>query len=692
MAVSSIPAATAQATQAGHLTHPKYRRDIDGLRAVAVLSVVFFHAFPERFPGGFIGVDIFFVISGFLISTILFENLERNTFSFVEFYSRRIRRIFPALFTVLMAGLVLGWIILGHDEYRELGEHSVGGTAFVSNFVLWKESGYFNTAAESKPLLHLWSLAVEEQFYIFFPLLLWAAWKRGFNLFTIAVVIALISFGFNIAEVAIDPVAAFYFPHIRFWELMAGAILAHITLQSSGTLPGLELMLGGWFRNAVRTETAENHERMLRNGASILGIGLVAIGLMTINKDTAFPGWWGLLPVMGATLLIAAGANAWMNRVVLGNPILVWFGLISYPLYLWHWVLITYARVLVSDVPLWEVMLVIVGVSVLLAWLTYKLIETPLRFGKAARIKTVALALSMLIVCGLGYEIYRQDGFPDRFVAKSVVSRKSGLDGGFEGVDRKCALQQIPVICIQDAREQPAYALVGDSKAGSLAPGLFRTSLPGGRWIYVGSGTPPAPIAPTSSPGGQLSPKRLAFDMSIEKVAQTESVRYVVVATAARVLFDLRREDTIEDMPQSRNYDMALQRMLNATEALIDANKRVVLLVDNPALPRPEDCLKRKTAFDFLNEIVAKPNPNCRLDLNRYLRHREKYMAVLAEIKKRHPDHVEIFDATDILCDRADGVCTSARNARALYAFTDHISDYASGLVGRRLNTFLSVR
>ena len=160
------------------LSHPKYRPDIDGLRAVAVLSVLGFHAFPAVFPAGFIGVDIFFVISGYLISSIIFENLDHGSFSSGTFYGRRIKRIFPALAAVLLSCLVFGWFALLADEFKQLGKHAAAGAGFVSNFFLWQESGYFNNAAETKPLLHLWSLAIEEQFYIFWPLIVWVTWKR----------------------------------------------------------------------------------------------------------------------------------------------------------------------------------------------------------------------------------------------------------------------------------------------------------------------------------------------------------------------------------------------------------------------------------------------------------------------------------------------------------------------------------
>jgi peptidoglycan/LPS O-acetylase OafA/YrhL len=177
-----------------HLTHPKYRSDIDGLRAIAVLSVVGFHAFPNWIKGGFIGVDIFFVISGYLISTIIFGNLESRRFSYAEFYARRIKRIFPALILVLVSSFALGWYVLFAHQYQQLGKHIASSAGFVSNIVLWFESGYFDNDAKTKPLLHLWSLGIEEQFYIVWPLLLGLVWKRKWSFLTLTLFIASASF------------------------------------------------------------------------------------------------------------------------------------------------------------------------------------------------------------------------------------------------------------------------------------------------------------------------------------------------------------------------------------------------------------------------------------------------------------------------------------------------------------------
>jgi len=208
--------------------HPTYRPDIDGLRAVAVLSVVVFHAFPRALPGGFIGVDIFFVISGYLISRIIIESLEQGRFSFAGFYARRIKRLYPALLLVLVAVLAFGWIALFAKEYEQLGKHTAAAAVFISNLVLWSESGYFDNASITKPLLHLWSLGVEEQFYIFWPLLLWLGWRLRFNLLLVAACIGILSFGANVLATTHSPPAAFYSPFTRFWEPMVGAILAYV--------------------------------------------------------------------------------------------------------------------------------------------------------------------------------------------------------------------------------------------------------------------------------------------------------------------------------------------------------------------------------------------------------------------------------------------------------------------------------
>jgi peptidoglycan/LPS O-acetylase OafA/YrhL len=364
-----------------HLAHLKYRPDIDGLRAIAVLSVVGYHAFPSWVPGGFIGVDIFFVISGFLISTIIFGSLTGDGFNYREFYARRIRRIFPALVVVIAVVLGFGWYVLLSDEFRQLGKHVLASAAFVVNFVLWGEAGYFDTAADSKPLLHLWSLAVEEQFYIFWPLLLGFAWHRkGRSVILWVGAAAALSFMVNVLLVYRHPNAAFYLPFSRFWELAAGAALAYWGLRR------------------------QPHRSLLRRELrSVSGLLLIAAGLWLIHRENFFPGWWALLPVVGAGLCISAGPGAWLNHGLLGSRVFVWFGLISYPLYLWHWPLLAFARVIDGQAvaPARSVRIAAVLASILLAWLTYRYVERRVRHSGSSKV-VAGLSLAMCVLAALG--------------------------------------------------------------------------------------------------------------------------------------------------------------------------------------------------------------------------------------------------------------------------------------------------
>jgi peptidoglycan/LPS O-acetylase OafA/YrhL len=225
-----------------HSTHT-YRPDIDGLRALAVLAVVGFHAFPNVVKGGFVGVDIFFVISGFLITGILQKTLQNNDLAhnnqealefwsyIATFYQRRVARIFPALLVVLTASFTLGWLLLQPGEFKTLGKHLLAGAGFAANLVYWQEAGYFDAAAETKTLLHLWSLAVEEQFYLIWPVLIWAAWRLHLKTVWVVAVLLIASFAWNVLKVHSQPVATFYLPFSRFWELLAGALLAVLAIN-----------------------------------------------------------------------------------------------------------------------------------------------------------------------------------------------------------------------------------------------------------------------------------------------------------------------------------------------------------------------------------------------------------------------------------------------------------------------------
>lgn len=411
-----------------HLLHPKYRPDIDGLRAIAVLSVVGFHAFPSWVKGGFIGVDVFFVISGFLISGIIYENLDKGEFTLREFYARRIRRIFPALILVMATCLVFGWFALLTDEYKQLGKHIAGGASFISNFLLWQESGYFDNSAETKPLLHLWSLGIEEQFYIVWPLLLWLTWKRKFNFFAVTLAIAAGSFYLNINGIEQDAVATFYSPITRFWELMCGGLLAWVTIYKKESLTGIKLRLDRFIVSNIYRNKEVEKGRTLANLSAFTGLALLAYGFSIIAKDFYFPGVWALVPVLAALLIILAGPAAWINRQILSTRIFVWFGLISYPLYLWHWPLLSFARIIENGTPGREIRVAAVVVSIVLAWLTMKLIEKPFRFGNQRTGLKVATLSGLMFAIGVSGFVVNNMGLSQARTLDELPIKKQGTE------------------------------------------------------------------------------------------------------------------------------------------------------------------------------------------------------------------------------------------------------------------------
>jgi len=435
---------------AGVGVNHKYRADIDGLRAVAILCVVGFHAFPHGLAGGFIGVDIFFVISGFLITTILLESLARGDFSFIAFYARRIRRIFPALIAVFAFSIIFGWFFLLPYEYKQLGKHMAGAAVFASNFMLWNESGYFDTLAEAKPFLHLWSLGVEEQFYIFYPLALWLAWKRRFSLLAVTALIMLVSFGVNMWTYKADPVADFYSPLTRVWELMLGSTVAYMLLYPPGCLAAL-----------ARKREQMAHARDIQ---SFLGAALLGMGLAFITKEQLFPGWRALLPTIGAALLISAGTQAWVNRL-LSKRVFVWVGLVSFPLYVWHWTLLSFARIVYTKTPPPDIRLAVVLLSFFLAWLTYRFIEKPIRYGKHHTKKTIALSLLLAVLGCVGYAIYAKNGMETRAWVADTALVKLNPDAEGEYV-----WSEITKLDLQPfAKNQKKKILViGDSFSGDI--------------------------------------------------------------------------------------------------------------------------------------------------------------------------------------------------------------------------------
>lgn len=377
----------------------KYRREIDGLRAVAVLPVIFFHAGFKAFSGGFVGVDIFFVISGYLITTIILAEKEKNSFSLVTFYERRARRILPALFFVMVCCFPFAWLWLSSEQLSEFSQSLIAVSGFSSNLLFWNESGYFATASELKPLLHTWSLAVEEQYYIIFPLFLMFVWKlRKRWIFGSLMLIALASLALAQWGAYNAPSATFFLLPARCWELAIGALIAFYFLYKKHHVDFIT-------SNQVANELF-----------GLLGIGLICYSIFAFDKTTPFPSFYALIPTVGTGLIIVfTNARTFVGRF-LGTKVMVGVGLISYSTYLWHQPLFVFARHRsFTDLSV-TMLLTLSFLSLILAYFSWKYVEIPFRNKERInrkRIFVFAVSGSVAFIL-FGMIGYLNNGFDQR--------------------------------------------------------------------------------------------------------------------------------------------------------------------------------------------------------------------------------------------------------------------------------------
>jgi len=627
----------------------KYRADIDGLRGVAILMVLVFHAF--YIPGGFIGVDVFFVISGFLISSIIFSELKKGTFSYIGFYIRRINRIFPALIVVLLTCLGIGWFLLLPNEYLSLGKHVAAGAGFLSNIALYREIGYFDVLKDHKPLLHLWSLGIEEQFYLIIPLLLALLWKKSRNLGIYLLAICVASFGLNIWLTHQSSTAAFYLPFTRFWELTLGIVLAWSSSDSK-----------------------------IQNSAGWLGIGALVASMILINEQRTFPGWWALLPTVGTLLLIWAGQQSWINRNILSHPILVSIGLISYPLYLWHWPLLSFARITGIESPLVNAELV--ALSFILAWLTYRYIEMPIRFGQKKAKSAVWLFVIMAVVGTLGLVVYKRSGFESRYASDPIIRDDiEQLKGLKTEQDDNCKTLTQNLVDRSDfdfcrfynIGRTETVALIGDSYAPALYTGLEEEASKSGKNILL-LGISGCPIFHGVVSGITL-PERIVCGEKSEAILKLLQIKNDVkeVLITTRSFRYLPHTNTATVVPDSiLDPEQSFYQGLRDTVALLNrAGKKVFYVLDPPGTKiNPRNCLhplsQNKCSITF-NDILSDQTQ-------------------IRDIVHSIPNLI-IIDPLLYLCSQ--NICPAFDGNKLLYSDTHHLSPNGSRFLAPFIEPYL---
>lgn len=563
-----------------------YRREIDGLRAVAVLPVILFHAGFEMFRGGFVGVDVFFVISGYLITTIVLAELDKGIFSIVNFYERRARRILPALFLVMAFCIPMAWFSLLPRDMKDFSQSLIAVSVFASNVLFWRENDYFETTSELKPLLHTWSLAVEEQYYLFFPLFLMLFWKFGRRSIYIALGLVLVA-SLSVAQWAAyaRPVGAFYLLPTRGWELLIGAFVAfYMTEPNRRKFGGVVHEAAGWS-----------------------GIAMILYAVFFYSNATPFPGLFALVPTLGTALVILFSGQQTVVGRLLSNRVFVGIGLISYSAYLWHQPLFAFARYKSAVEP---GHLMFVAMSLLtfsLAYLSWKYVEAPFRAKKrftrgfVFRFSLIG-NLSFLVV---GFVGHQTEGFRGRYPEDLLNSAPDMRV--FEEQVRECWGQVIQNPTVDNAcrlgdKDAPTrFGLLGDSHAGSLLHVLNERAMARrvqGRNYSYRSCPPLSTALPLTSDPGEKACYELRTDFFKQLREDPNSIPEVVVVHARwALLLEQVRYDNGEggvepggpwnwDLPASSgdySQDMR-QEIFSSIKKIIDAGKTVILIYPVPEM------------------------------------------------------------------------------------------------------------
>lgn len=640
----------------------KYRPDIDGLRAVAVLSVLFFHVGLTEFPGGFVGVDIFFVISGYLITSTIDKDLERGTFSFLGFYNRRMRRIFPALFAMCLVWTVILAVILPPTRFLSFGKELAATAVFASNILFqFKDvdsGGYFAKAANEQFLLHTWSLSVEEQFYVVLPILLFLlrGASRRTKVGTIAV-LAIASFVFSVVAVRFNPIMGFYSALSRTWELLLGSLLA---------LGAAEHLLSGRHRTPF----------------AFSGLALMAVAIFTYRRATPFPGAAALLPCLGAALVIGAGqhGDSAPKRWLSSKP-MVAVGLFSYSLYLWHWPIIAVTRYLTLGHLSLVLRLVIIAVSIGLAYLSLVIVERPFRVRRrllANRRVVAAGCLVSLLVAAVGSAIILDDGAYGRFDQKTRGLIVANEHRELEHFDEPCGNFRNAVRTIADmnlckvGEGSPKNILFwGDSHVEQLVPVVRRLYRDGSLQDHdalfaVSSGCLPAPTLSRTAENFHCA----AFSRLALERASAGDVDRVAIGFAGFLTHELgglcRSETDVCGAPltSAAADDLLVEDLRTSIGVLQGQGKKVTLMLPAPFYSdQIPDIEIRRLALGRLDRIFQLED---RLSRDDFSELRTKLIALANGMG------VKTFDPRASLC--VEDHCMYARDGVSIYSDNNHIA------------------
>lgn len=620
-----------------------YRREIDGLRALAVLPVILFHAGFQTFSGGFVGVDVFFVISGYLITSILLAELQQGDFSIINFYERRARRILPALFFIMFVCLPFAWLWLLPQDLKEFSESLAAVSGFASNVLFWKTTGYFESDAALKPLLHTWSLAVEEQYYLFFPVLLMLIWRTGKNLISsLLVIIFVLSLCLAQWGFFAGPEAKFYLLPTRAWELLIGAFLAFYSLG--------------------RDKIASS--KMLSESGGVIGFILILYAIFYFDNSTPSPSLYILVPTIGAGLIIFYSSSETAVGKLLGNKSLVFVGLLSYSAYLWHQPILAFAKHRSLDEISHLEALLLIFLTFILSFFSWRYVETPFR-DKERFSRSIIFKMGLigsLFFIAVGFSGHLSNGFENRFSYKKAFDGDVGhidfhkyvADKYFRCTPESIAMHALKwqgfLRCMQSKKEANVdIALLGDSHAEHLFIGLAE-SLPNKNiGFYIKSSYPFV-----GNP---------EFDEIFEEILPNQSIHTVLLTMSW-----VRR---VEQIPKNTTLEKELIKTLSALDA---AGKTVYLLDDIPKFPfPPERC---KFLADGFHRTI------CDTPKSRIVNYEKLYLPTLISVSERF-SNVHFLKIRDLLCGEI--MCSMVKNSVLMYRDSNHLNILGSQYVGAEI-------
>ncbi len=643
-----------------------YRPDIDGLRGVAVILVVVYHAFPGLHTGGFLGVDVFFVISGYLITQLILTGLQAETFSVTEFYRRRVRRLAPALLVVMLACCIFGWLVLLPNELRWLGKSTAYSAGFLANAFIARSVGdYFHKAAEFNPLLHLWSLGVEEQFYLLWPVLLIMAARRHLTLQILLAVIAT-SLAISIWGVWHSPALHFYYPAARAWELASGGLLA------------------AWQMQRPRGPGADGGMPAL----SVAGLALILAGCVCWTVDQPIPGGWSVIPAAGAAMIIAAGPYAPLNRAFLASSPLQFVGKISYPLYLWHWPLLAFTRIITMRAPQPLLAAAEIAIAFLAAYATYRLLESPIRFGELGRRAVPGLLVGLAILALIGAAAGK-GAIPGRLSGPLFAKWDSAVTDWHYPHDTSRDQRSRFGTVIVPSHGERSTVFIGDSHIQQYWPRV--------RWIIdtqpnsarsaefvIRLGCPAMPGIDTTWPGWDCH----SFDYALQQAFRPD-VDTVVFGAFWESYFlgeyssvhDPQAEGGLRARPgaplkiDSPEVRRAFEQFEEVLARLVLSGRRVFIVLSNPTSPRFEPAFP--SWIRLLPHLPASlpASAGSRIDVAAFGAFVEPVTSRLRAVAAR--SGARVVDPLTTLCDRmfcpavgADGI--------PLYLDSNHLSGFAA--------------